>query len=75
MQSASFPSRQARSHYRHELRTLTYVILDEANGGVIRNLNHDGVAVQAVGALRVQQRVFAAHDVIVYELGQIAATR
>lgn len=57
MQSASFPSRQARGHYRHELRTLTYVILDEANGGVIRNLNHDGVAVQAVGALRVQQRV------------------
>ena len=57
MQSASFPARQARSHYRHELRTLTYVTLDEANGGVIRNLNHEGVAVQAVGALRVQQRV------------------
>ncbi|MHB8216563.1 MAG: PilZ domain-containing protein [Candidatus Sulfotelmatobacter sp.] len=57
MQSASFPSRQARGHYRHELRTLTYVILDEANGGVIRNLNHEGVAVQAVGALRAQQRV------------------
>jgi hypothetical protein len=57
MQSASFPERQSRSHYRHELRSLTYVILDEANGGIIRNLNHEGVAVQAVGALRAQQRI------------------
>jgi hypothetical protein len=57
MQSVSFPARQARSHYRHELRNLTYVTLDEANGGIIRNLNHEGVAVQAVGALRVQQRI------------------
>src|SRR5258708_4214641 len=57
MQSASFPARQTRTHYRHELRTLTYVILDEANGGVIRNLNHEGVAVQAVGPLRCGERV------------------
>jgi hypothetical protein len=57
MQSASFPERQSRSHYRHELRTLTYVILDEANGGIIRNLSHEGVAVQAVGALRAEQRI------------------
>jgi hypothetical protein len=57
MQSVFFPARQARSHYRHELRTLTYVTLDEANGGIVRNLNHEGVAVQAVGPLRQQQRV------------------
>jgi hypothetical protein len=57
MQSASIPERQSRSHYRHELRTLTYVILDEANGGIIRNLSHEGVAVQAVGALRAEQRI------------------
>ncbi len=57
MQSVSFPARQARTHYRHELRTLTYVTLDEANGGIIRNLNHKGVAVQAVTALRPQQHV------------------
>ncbi|MGA8216511.1 MAG: PilZ domain-containing protein, partial [Candidatus Sulfotelmatobacter sp.] len=57
MQAVSFPSRQARMHYRHELRALTYVTLDEANGGIIRNLNHDGVAVQAVAALRPHQRV------------------
>jgi hypothetical protein len=36
---------------------LTYVTLDEANGGIVRNLNHEGVAVQAVGALHAQQHV------------------
>jgi hypothetical protein len=39
------------------LRTLTYVTLDEANGGIIRNLSHEGVAVQAVGRLQQDQRV------------------
>jgi hypothetical protein len=57
MQSVSFPARQARKHYRHELRTLTYVTLDDAKAGVIRNLNREGVAVQAVGVLRPQQCV------------------
>jgi hypothetical protein len=57
MQVVSFPTRQARAHYRHELRTLTYVTLDDANGGIIRNLNHEGVAVQAVAPLHQQQRV------------------
>ena len=57
MQTATFPAQQTRTHYRHELRMLTYVTLDEANGGIIRNLNHEGVAVQAVGPLRQHQRV------------------
>src|ERR1700730_10492441 len=57
MVSASVSARQARTHYRHELRVLTYVTLDEANGGIIRNLNHEGVAVQAVAPLRREQRV------------------
>jgi len=57
MHAVSFPARRERSNYRHELRTLTYVTLDEANGGVVRNLNHEGVAVQAVAPLRQQQRV------------------
>jgi len=57
MQSVDIPARQARAHYRHEMSTLTYVTLDAANGGIIRNLNHVGVAVQAVGALRPEQRV------------------
>ena len=58
MQAVPFPTRQqARTHYRHDLRTLTYVTLDEANGGIVRNLNHQGVAVQAVAPLRQHQRV------------------
>ncbi len=57
MQAVSIPPRQARTHYRHELRSLTYVTLDETNGGIIRNLNHEGVAVQAVAPLHPQQRV------------------
>jgi hypothetical protein len=57
MQVVSFPARQARTHYRHPLRTLTYVTLDAANGGIIRNLNSEGVAVQAVAPLRQHQRV------------------
>src|SRR5271155_4985733 len=57
MQEVSFPARHARAQYRHELRTLTYVTLDDANGGIIRNLNHEGVAIQAVAALRPQQLV------------------
>jgi PilZ domain len=50
-------ARKARAHHRQDLRTLTYVVLDEANGGIIRNLNHQGVAVQAVAALRLHQTV------------------
>jgi hypothetical protein len=57
MQAVSIPPRQTRTHYRHELRTLTYVTLDETNGGIIRNLNHEGVAVQAVAPLHPQQRI------------------
>src|SRR5258708_34137402 len=57
MQSATFPARQARTHYRHELRTLTYVTLDEANGGIVRNLSHEGVAVQGRAPPRQEQRV------------------
>jgi len=57
MEAVTSPARPARAHHRHSLRTLTYVVLDEANGGIIRNLNHEGVAVQAVAALRLHQMV------------------
>jgi hypothetical protein len=50
-------ARRARAHHRQDLRTLTYVVLDEANGGIIRNLNHQGVAIQAVAAPRPHQVV------------------
>jgi hypothetical protein len=46
-----------RAQHRQSLHTLTYVTLDDANGGIVRNLNHEGIAIQAVGALRSHQRV------------------
>lgn len=52
-----FPVRLARAKHRHELRTLTYVSLDQGNGGVVRNLNHEGIGMQAVGAVRLRQQV------------------
>jgi len=51
------PARQARAKHRTKLRTLTYVTLDQANGGIVRNLSHEGIAVQAVAALRPRQEV------------------
>ncbi|MGD0988111.1 MAG: PilZ domain-containing protein [Candidatus Sulfotelmatobacter sp.] len=57
MQVVPFPSRQTRAHYRHELRTLTYVTLNDANPGVIRNLSSAGMRFQAVSPLRQKQRV------------------
>ena len=57
MDAVVSPARQARSKHRHDLRTLTYVTLDQANGGIVRNLSHEGIGVQAVAALRPNQQV------------------
>jgi hypothetical protein len=57
MEAGLSPARQARAKHRHELRTLTYVTLDEANGGIVRNLSHEGIGVQAVAALRPRQQL------------------
>jgi len=54
---AGLSPRQTRAKHRHELRTLTYVTLDQANGGIVRNLNHEGIGVQAVAAVRPGQLV------------------
>lgn len=51
------PTTLGRRHLRHELRTLTYVTLDSANGGVVRNITHDGITVQAVTAPRPRQQM------------------
>jgi hypothetical protein len=50
-------ARQIRGQIRHELRTLTYVTLDQANGGIVRNLTHRGIAVQTVSAVEAGQRL------------------
>lgn len=50
-------ARQARAQHRHELRTLTYLTVDHANGGIVRNLNQNGMGAQMVAALRPGQQV------------------
>ena len=57
MDAGISPARQMRAQHRHELRTLTYVTLDQANGGIVRNLTHHGIGVQVVAALRPQQQL------------------
>jgi hypothetical protein len=57
MQVVPIAVKRSRSQPRHSLRTLTYVSLDDANGGIVRNLNHKGLAVQTVAPLRPGQRV------------------
>ena len=57
MDAGISPARQTRTQYRHELHTLTYVTLDQANGGIVRNLTGQGIGVQAVAAPRPQQQV------------------
>ena len=51
-----------RSHYRHQIQSLAYVNLDQANGGVIRNLGDTGLAIQAVAPLYINQQVFLRFD-------------
>ena len=57
MDAGISPARQTRTQYRHEIHTLTYVTLDQANGGIVRNLTGQGMGVQAVAAPRPQQQV------------------
>lgn len=57
MDSGITPARQARAQHRHELRTLTYVTLDQANGGIVRNLTNTGIGVQVVAAVRPKQQL------------------
>ena len=51
------PARQARAQHRHELRTLTYACVEAANGGIVRDINHHGVGLQVVAAVRPKQQV------------------
>jgi hypothetical protein len=57
MEAGTSPARQARAQHRHELRTLAYVTLDQANGGIVRNLTHGGIGVQVVAAVRPRQQL------------------
>ncbi len=50
-------ARQTRTQHRHELRTLTYLTMDEANGGVVRNLSRQGMGAQVVSAVHPRQQL------------------
>ena len=56
MEAGLSPARQARAKHRYELRTLTYVTLDQ-DGGIVRNISHEGIGVQAVAAVRPRQEL------------------
>ena len=57
MDAGTAPAQETRSQYRHELRTLIYACVEQANGGIVRNISHQGIGLQVVAAVRPQQQV------------------
>src|SRR5579863_4824963 len=53
-----------RRYPRQTLRSLAYVKLDQANGGIIRDLTESGMAIQAVGRLQPGQELALRFDLI-----------
>jgi PilZ domain len=49
-------ARDARAQHRHELRTLTYVTLDQGNGGIVRNLTSEGMRLQVIAPVSPLQQ-------------------
>jgi PilZ domain len=60
----SFSTRHRRRCSRYPLRSLSYVRLDQGNGGIIRDLTESGVAIQAVAALHENQQVRVSFDLL-----------
>jgi hypothetical protein len=57
MEAGLSRSRLQRVQYRHELRSLTYAILDQSNGGVVRNLTSEGLGLQVMSAVPPGQQM------------------
>lgn len=57
MDAALSSARHARAQHRHELRSLTYLTLDDTNGGVVRNLGQGGIGAQVLAAVRPRERL------------------
>jgi Tfp pilus assembly protein PilZ len=53
-----------RRHFRQKIQSLAYVNLDQANGGIVRDLSEAGVAIQAVAPLRVNQQVYLRFELL-----------
>ncbi len=57
MEAGLSRDRPSRVQYRHELRSLTYVILDQSNGGVVRNMTSEGLGLQVMAAVPPGQQM------------------
>lgn len=64
MQAGPSLAREARLRHRHGVRALSYVTLDQGNGGILLNVARSGVAVQSVAAVRMGQRVQVRFDLV-----------
>lgn len=53
-----------RRYSRYPLRSLSYVRLDQGNGGIIRDLTESGIAIQAVAPLQPERQVRVAFDLL-----------
>ncbi|HEX3320283.1 MAG TPA: PilZ domain-containing protein [Terriglobales bacterium] len=50
--------------YRYRVPSLVYVRLDQGNGGIVRDINADGIGIQAVGHLHAGQAVLTRFDLL-----------
>jgi len=64
MQAGPSLAREARLRHRHVVRALSYVTLDQGNGGILLNVARSGVAVQSVAAVRMGQHVRVRFDLV-----------
>lgn len=53
-----------RAHPRYALRSLAYIKLDNGNGGIIRDITEEGLALQAVAPLSAGQEVILRFDLL-----------
>src|SRR5262245_45618309 len=75
LDSQSYPHRRRQSRYA--LRSLCYVKLDNANGGIVRDLTESGIAIQAVAPLHCGREIKISFDLLsprvrVEALGRVA---
>ena len=50
--------------YRYRVPSLVYVRLDQGNGGIVRDINAEGIGIQAVGHLHAGQAVLTRFDLL-----------
>jgi len=53
-----------RRRPRQKIHTLVYINLNQGNGGIVRDLSENGVAVQAVARLRQHQQVYLRFELL-----------